>query len=134
MPAYAWSCHVCGHGAPAGTQACPACHAPAQLSGTEIDERKRQLAALPPRPAWTLSPRRTGLIALGAYLALIGVIVVMIFRAGGDMSGLLIVIPALPWPMLGAWLLGDYGFGIGVVGGLILNGALAYFAGAGLAR
>ncbi len=51
------------------------------------------------------------------------------------MSGLLLVLPALPWAILGDRLLGQaWGLGIGMVVGLPLNGVLAYWAGYGIGR
>src|SRR3982751_4309345 len=126
MPAYTWSCHVCGGGVPAGAGTCPACGAPAVLSGEQIDALRRKRSGLPPLPRPAANPKRTGWIFLGAYGLVIALILLFIVTAGGDMAGLLLIFPALPWPLLGDWLFGAAGLGYGVVLGLVLNGLLAF--------
>jgi hypothetical protein len=77
-----------------------------------------------------------GWIFLGVYLGVLALIVAFILSpAGGHMSPLLLVMPALPWPVVGHLLLGQgWGLGIGTVVGLPLNGVLAYLIGYQIGR
>jgi len=75
-----------------------------------------------------------GLMFLGTYLLLIGLIVLFIFTAGGHMSALLLVFPALPWPLVGKWLFGYDGFVVGMFMGLPLNAVLAFVLGLAASR
>ena len=135
MPGYPWSCHVCGANVGADLDACPACHAPAELTGAEIDRRRRERAGLPPRPVRRLKPRTMGWIFAGAYIGVILAIgAFVISPAASDMSGLLLVVPALPWPVMAEALIGGWGFTIGTLIGLPLNGVLAYFIGYAIGR
>ena len=70
------------------------------------------------------------------YVAVIAAIAIFIVSpAASDMSGLLLVVPALPWPVIGQLLAGpNWGFGIGTVIGLPLNGVLAYLTGYWIGR
>ena len=77
---------------------------------------------------------RTGAIFLGGYLLGILLIVVFINTAGGHMSGLLLIFPALPWSLLGNLLFGYNGLGYGTWIGLALNAALAFGLGYWIAR
>ena len=106
------------------------------MSGAEITRRRRANAGLPPLPPPRLAPRTMGWIFAGAYVAVIAAIVIFIFSgAASDMSGLLLVFPALPWPVLGQLLAGpNWGFGIGTMIGLPLNGVLAYLIGYWIGR
>jgi hypothetical protein len=81
-----------------------------------------------------LAPRTAGWIGLGVYALFIAWMVFLMLTAGGDMSGLLLLVPALPWPVLGQKLFGTWGFSIGFVGGLIANGVLSFAAGYGIGR
>ena len=72
---------------------------------------------------------RVGWIFLGTYLFLVGLIVLFSATAGGHMSGLLLVFPALPWPLIGRWFFGYTGFVVGVWGGLALNAILVFVLG-----
>ncbi|MEX2197710.1 MAG: hypothetical protein WD886_02795 [Burkholderiales bacterium] len=56
-------------------------------------------------------------------------IALFIVTAGGHMSSLLLVFPALPWPLLGKWLFGYDGFVVGIWSGLALNAVLAFVLG-----
>ena len=137
MPGYAWSCHVCAAKVGAGLDACPTCGAPAEISGAEIERRRRARDGLPPLPPpRRLSPRSLGWVFLGAYVAVIVAIAIFVFSpAASDMSGLLLVIPALPWPVIGQLLAGpNWGFGIGSIIGLPLNGVLLYLIGYWIGR
>lgn len=60
---------------------------------------------------------------------LIGLIALFVVTAGGHMSSLLLVFPALPWPLLGKWLFGYSGFVVGIWTGLALNAVLAFVLG-----
>jgi hypothetical protein len=77
---------------------------------------------------------RIGAIFLGAYLLGILLIVVFINTAGGHMSGLLLVFPALPWSLLGNLLFGYHGIAYGTWVGLVLNAVLAFGLGYWIAR
>ena len=134
MPGYPWSCAVCGANVGADLDACPACGAPAELTGEEIEQRRRTRAGLPPKRR--MPPRVMGWIFLGVYLGVLALIVAFIVSpASSDMSGLLLVLPALPWALLGHWLLGQsWGLGIGTLVGLPLNGVLAYLIGYWIGR
>ena len=82
-----------------------------------------------------LRPRTMGWIFVGIYVAVIAAIVGFIVSpAASDMSGLLLVVPALPWSFLGDRLVDGWGLGIGVLIGLPLNGVLAYFIGCAIGR
>ncbi|HZQ71998.1 MAG TPA: hypothetical protein VFB08_03710 [Burkholderiales bacterium] len=133
MPAYPWICHVCGGAAAGGTEACAKCGAPAVLSPNEVEERKRRREGRAPVDRrW--NPRRTGLVFLGAYLGVIALCLVFIALSSGDMAGLVLILPSLPWPIVGALLYKGDGAGIGMAAGLVLNGFIAYFAGRLAAR
>lgn len=71
---------------------------------------------------------------LGAYLCVVAMFVLFVFLSSGDMAGLVLVVPALPWPFLAGVLFGSAGFGIGVLGGLVLNAVVAFYAGMLAAR
>lgn len=86
-------------------------------------------AAIPPGATRQPSTYRLGLLLLGTYLLLIGLIALFIVTAGGHMSSLLLVFPALPWPLLGKWLFGYEGFVVGIWSGLALNAVLAFVLG-----
>lgn len=75
-----------------------------------------------------------GLIFLSIYLSVLALIALFVFTAGGHMSGLLFVFPALPWPLLGKWLFGFSGFEIGVWVGLVINAAFSFVLGRALSR
>ena len=77
---------------------------------------------------------RTGCVFLGVYLLVIGLIVLFIATLGGHMSGLLLVFPALPWPLIGRLVFGNDGLGIGMFVGLPLNAVLAFALGYWVAR
>jgi hypothetical protein len=77
---------------------------------------------------------RIGAIFLGAYLLAILLIIVFINTAGGHMSGLLLVFPALPWSLLGNLLFGYQGIAYGTWIGLALNAVLAFGLGYWIAR
>ena len=77
---------------------------------------------------------RFGWIFLGAYLAMLALIVLFIVFAGGHMSGLLLLFPALPWSLIGLWSSRDIGIQIGVCGGLLVNAGLVFVLGLGTAR
>ncbi len=133
MPGYEWVCHVCGAIVAASEERCPSCGTAAQISAEELEKRSREKAGLPPPRAW--NPRVAGGIFLGAYAALVGITVLFMATAGGDMTGLLIVLPALPWPALGMKLIGpDLGLGAGTVAGLVFNAVIAFYTGAAIAR
>jgi hypothetical protein len=129
MPGYAWSCLVCGARVGAGLDTCPTCGAPAEISGAEIERRRRARDGLP--PPRRLAPRTVGWIGVGMYVAVVAAIAIFVFSpAASHMSGLLFVFPALPWPLLGHLLLGpNWGLPIGTMVGLPLNGVLAYVIG-----
>ena len=132
MPDYEWSCHACGAVVAAGLERCASCGAPAVLTAEDLQVRQREGAGLPVEP-W--NPRLAGGIFLGIYAALVGLTVLFMFTAGGDMSGLLIVFPALPWPALGMKLFGpDWGLGVGTLAGLVFNAVIAFYIGAAIAR
>ena len=78
-------------------------------------------------------PKRVGWIFVGAYCLALLSLLVFIFNAGGDMSGILILYAALPWSMIGNWFGPNWGLGIGTLLGLVLNGAIAFCAGYGSA-
>jgi hypothetical protein len=69
---------------------------------------------------------RTGAILFGVYLAAVLLIVLFIETRGSDMSGLLLIFPALPWSLLGNWAFGFNGLGWGMFGGLAINAGLAF--------
>ena len=73
-------------------------------------------------------------MCVGAYGVLLALTVIFIATASGDMSGLLIVIPALPWPIVAHWIFRDAGLWIGTLLGLPLNGFLAFSIGYGISR
>jgi hypothetical protein len=50
------------------------------------------------------------------------------------MAGLVLIVPSLPWPIVGALLYKGDGAGIGMALGLVLNGFIAYCAGRLAAR
>lgn len=77
---------------------------------------------------------RVGLIFLATYLLLLVLLALSIVAAGGHMSNLLFVFPALPWPLLGKWLLGYDGFIVGIWSGLALNTLLAFVLGLAASR
>jgi hypothetical protein len=91
-------------------------------------------AAMPSSATRQPSQYRLGLIFLGTYLLLLGLIALFTVTAGGHMSSLLLVFPALPWPLLGKWLLGYEGFVIGIWSGLALNAVLAFVLGLAVSR
>jgi len=134
MPDYAWTCHVCGSSVAAGAESCGKCRAPAVLSPNAIIDLKRERAGLErvERRPWNV--RKTGFVFVGAYLATLALCIAFIATASGDMAGLVLIVPSLPWPVLAQWLLGPGAFGFGVLGGLALNGVIAFYAGALAAR
>ena len=69
---------------------------------------------------------KAGLAFLAGYLALVAAAAVFVASSGGDMSGLVFVFIALPWPLLGSWLFGDGGMMAGALLGLALNGAISF--------
>ena len=128
MPDYAWTCHVCGSSVAAGMENCARCQAPSVLSPNAIVDLKRKRSGLEAVDRrWNV--KRTAFAFLGAYLAVIALCIVFVATASGDMAGLVLVVPALPWPILAERLLGSVGFGFGLLGGLALNAVLAFYAG-----
>jgi len=91
-------------------------------------------AAIPPGATRQPGTYRAALIFLGTYLLLIGLIALFIVTAGGHMSSLLFVFPALPWPLLGKWLFGYDGFVVGIWSGLALNAVLTFVVGLAASR
>ena len=79
-------------------------------------------------------PLRGGLVFLAVYLAVLGLIELFIATLGNHMSGLLLVFPALPWPLLGSWLFGGSGFEAGLWIGLVLNALAAFALGLAVSR
>lgn len=90
---------------------------------------RRHVAGLASRSRPRLPPRILGWLFLGVYGLLLALIALFVAASSGDMSGLLFVFPALPWPLVGMWIYRPGGFGYGVLAGLVLNGALAYALG-----
>lgn len=89
----------------------PTCGAPAEMSGAEIERRRRKRDGLP--PPRRLAPRTVGWFFVGTYGAVIAAIAIFVFSpAAGHMSG----------------------FSLGTLLGLPLNGVLAYLIGYWIGR
>lgn len=82
-----------------------------------------------------MRPAAVGWVFLGAYCGVVALVLVFIAVRGGDMTGLLLVFPALPWPALGSRLFGpNWGLGIGTIAGLVFNALIAFYVGAAIGR
>jgi hypothetical protein len=77
---------------------------------------------------------KLGLIFLGCYVAVLAAAVIFVATSSGDMSGVVFLYVAQPWPLVGFRLFGFSGTGAGMLLGLPLNGAIAFGIGYGLSR
>jgi apolipoprotein N-acyltransferase len=78
-------------------------------------------------------PRRLGWVFVGLYCLGLLLLVGFLFSPyASDMSGILLLFATLPWSYFGDQVNRNWGLGIGVVLGLVLNGAIAYWIGYGL--
>ena len=126
-PGYDWSCHACGAVVPAGSDRCPSCRSPAVVSADELNARHGKARTIPPHIG--------GVVFLGAYAVVIVLVLLAVAVNRGDMSTLLLVLPAMPWPFLGMKIFGpNWGLGAGTLAGLVFNGVIAFYLGAAAAR
>jgi hypothetical protein len=72
---------------------------------------------------------RLARVFLYTYLALALLAVLHFVSAGGDMAGLVFVLLALPWPLLGDFLFQHAGFVVGYRVGLLLNPVCVFLLG-----
>lgn len=104
MPAYDWTCRVCGSANAAGVDACANCGAQADLSADDILRLRRQrgLETVPAAEhsafARLLATPRAWLTA--AYALAIALATLHWLTCGGDMCALPLHALALPWSMI----------------------------------
>ena len=80
-----------------------------------------------------MKPKRVGWIFVALYCLGLALTTAFVFSPySSDMSGLLFLFATLPWSYLGEQVNRNWGLGVGVVLGLFLNGAIAYWLGYGL--
>jgi hypothetical protein len=75
---------------------------------------------------------KLGLIFVSCYVAVLAAAVIFVATSSGDMSGVVFLYIAQPWPLVGFRLLGLSGTGAGMLLGLPLNGVIVFGIGCGL--
>lgn len=72
---------------------------------------------------------KTGMMFAGAYVFVVAMTLLFVVTSEGDMSGVFIIILALPWSQLGNMLFSHLGVVVGTWLGLVLNAVCVYFLG-----